>query len=115
MGFPGSSAVKNLPAMQETWVQPLVREDPPEEGMATHSNILAWRIPMDGGACGLQSMGSDTTDRLSIAHTVSFSAVRACCCSVAQSCPILCDPMDCSTPGLPVQCQLPEFTQTHVY
>ena len=37
-----------------------------------------------------------------------------CCCSVAQSCPILCDPMNCSMPGLPVHHQLPEFTQTHV-
>ena len=37
--------VKNLPAMQETWAQPLVWEDPLEKGMATHSNILAWRIP----------------------------------------------------------------------
>ena len=35
--------------------------------------------------------------------------------SVAQSCPTLCDPMNCSTPGLPVHHQLPEFTQTHVY
>jgi len=35
--------------------------------------------------------------------------------SVAQSCPILCDPMNCSTPGLPVHHQLPEFTQTHVH
>ena len=35
--------------------------------------------------------------------------------SVTQSCPILCDPMDCSSPGLPVHHQLPEFTQTHVY
>ena len=35
--------------------------------------------------------------------------------SVAQSCPTLCDPMDCSTPGLIVHHQLPEFTQTHVY
>ena len=35
--------------------------------------------------------------------------------SVAQSCPTLCDPMDCSTPGLPVPHQLLEFTQTHVY
>ena len=34
-------------------------------------------------------------------------------CSVAQSCPTLCDPMDCSMPGLPVHHQLPEFTQTH--
>ena len=39
--------VKNLPAMWETWVRSLGREDPPEEGMATHSSILAWRIPMD--------------------------------------------------------------------
>ena len=37
--------VKNLPAMQETWVQLLGQEDPLEKGMATHSSILAWRIP----------------------------------------------------------------------
>ena len=42
--------VNNLPAMQETWVPSLGWEDPLEEGMATHSNILAWRIPMDRGA-----------------------------------------------------------------
>ena len=36
---------KNLPAMQETWVQSLGREDPLEKGMATHFSILAWRIP----------------------------------------------------------------------
>ena len=45
--------VKNLPAMWETWVQSLDWEDPLEKGMATHSNILAWRIPMERGACGL--------------------------------------------------------------
>ena len=39
--------VKNLPAMLETWVQSLGREDPLEEGMATHSSILSWRIPID--------------------------------------------------------------------
>ena len=38
-----------------------------------------------------------------------------CCCSVAQSCPTLCNPMDCSTPGFPVLHHLPEFTQTHVH
>ena len=38
-----------------------------------------------------------------------------CCCSVAQSCPALCDPMDCSTPGFPVLHHLPEFAQTHVH
>ena len=42
--------VKNPPAMREAWVQSLGAEDPLEEGMATHSNILAWRIPMDRGA-----------------------------------------------------------------
>ena len=42
--------VKNLPAMWETWVQSLGWEDPLEENMATHSSILAWRIPMDRGA-----------------------------------------------------------------
>ena len=42
--------VKNPPAMWETWVQPLDCEDLLEEGMATHSNILAWRIPRDRGA-----------------------------------------------------------------
>ena len=42
--------VKNLPAMQETWVQSLGWEDPLKEGMASHSSILAWRIPMDRGA-----------------------------------------------------------------
>ena len=44
--------VKNLPAMQETWVRSLGWEVPLEKGMATHSSILAWRIPMDRGAWG---------------------------------------------------------------
>ena len=42
--------VKNLPAMHETWVRSLGWEDPLEEGMAAHSSILAWRIPVDRGA-----------------------------------------------------------------
>ena len=42
--------VKNLPAKQETWVQSLGQEDPLQEGMATHSSMLAWRIPIDRGA-----------------------------------------------------------------
>ena len=42
--------VKNPTAVQGTWVRPLGWEDPLEEGMATHSSILAYRIPMDGGA-----------------------------------------------------------------
>ena len=43
--------VKNLPALREIWVLSLGWEDPLEEGMATHSSILAWRIPKDRGAC----------------------------------------------------------------
>ena len=43
-------AVKNLPLMQEAWVPFLGQEDPLEKGMAIHSSILAWRIPMDRGA-----------------------------------------------------------------
>ena len=80
-GFPGSSVVKNLPTMQESQerqVQYLGQEDPLEEGMATHSSILAWRIPWIEEPGELQSQFS----------------------SVAQSCPTLCDPMNCSTPGL---------------
>ena len=45
-----AQTVKNPPAIWETWVRSLDWEDPLEEGMATHSSILAWRIPMDRGA-----------------------------------------------------------------
>ena len=50
--------VKNVPAMQETQVQSLGGEDPLEKGMATHSSILALRIPWTEEPGGLQSMGS---------------------------------------------------------
>ena len=56
-GFPGGLAVKNS-AMQETRVQSLGWEDSSEEGMATHSSILAWRIPWTEGPGGLESIGS---------------------------------------------------------
>ena len=49
--------VKNLPAKQETWVRSLGCEDPLEKGMATHSSILAWRIPWTEEHGGLPSMG----------------------------------------------------------
>ena len=48
--------VKNLPAVQETWVQSLGRKDPLEKGMTTHSSILAWRISWTKELDGLQSM-----------------------------------------------------------
>ena len=50
--------IKDLPAMQETWVQSLGWEDLLEKGVAIHSSILAWRIPWREQPGGLQSMGS---------------------------------------------------------
>ena len=66
LGFPGVIILKNPPAsardtrekMQEMWVQSLGQEDPLEQEMATHSSILAWRIPWTEEPGGLQSMGS---------------------------------------------------------
>ena len=84
--------------MGETWVQSIGQEDPLEEGMATHFSILAWRIPWTEEPSRLQSIG--------LHSSVQFS-------SVTQSCPTLCDPMDCSTFGFPVHHQLPELAQTH--
>ena len=54
--------VKNLSAMQETWVQFLGQEEPQEKGMATHSSMLAWEIPWTEEPGGLQSMGSQQLD-----------------------------------------------------
>ena len=57
-GFPGGSAVKNSPPVQETWVQSLGREDPLEKEMATHSSTLTYEIPQTEEPGRLQSMGS---------------------------------------------------------
>ena len=64
MDLPSGSALKNLPVMQETWVQSLGQKDPEEEGMATHSSILAWRIPCTEEPGRLQSIGSKSLTRL---------------------------------------------------
>ena len=58
MAFPVVQWLKNPSAMEETWVRPLGQEDPLEEGMETHSNILAWRIPWTEEPAGLQSVVS---------------------------------------------------------
>ena len=55
-----SQIVKNLPGIQETWVQSLGLEDPLEKGMATPSNILAWRIPWTEESGRSQSLGSQS-------------------------------------------------------
>ena len=67
--------VKHLLALWETWVQSLGREDTLEKKMATHSSILAWKIPWTEKPCRLQSMGckeSDTTERL---HSLSLNTL----------------------------------------
>ena len=64
--------LKHLPLMWETWVQSLGREDPLEKEMATHSNILAWRIPWMEGPRGLQSTGSQRV-RHDLATSLHFS------------------------------------------
>ena len=69
--------LKRLPAMWETWVRSLGREDPLEKEMATHSSIFAWRIPWMEELGGLQSTGhkeSDTTERLHFHFLNSFNS-----------------------------------------
>ena len=131
--------VKNMPAIWETQVRSLDWEDPLEEGMATHSSILAWRIPWTEEPGGLQSMGSHrvrhdwATNTFTLQSFTYFTnltllisfislitwknlsqspslqewahqAFHEHCqfSSVTQLCPTLCNPMDCSTPRLPV-------------
>ena len=53
-----TQTVKNLPAMQETWIRSLGQKDPLEKGMTTHSTILAWKIPWTEEPGGLQSKES---------------------------------------------------------
>jgi len=90
--------------MQETQVWSLGGEDPLEKGMATHSSILAWRIPWTEDPGGLQSMGLqrvlDTTEQLTLASTIQSNHDAAA--KSLQSCPTLCDPTDSSPPGSPI-------------
>ena len=116
--------LKHLPATRETWVQHLGPEDPLEKEMATHSSILAWRIPWMEDLVGYSLLGCKESDKTERLHFLSLPVVgltiRAFSCSaqfssVAQSCPTLCDPMNCTMPGLPFHHQFLEFTQTHVH
>ena len=69
--------VKNLPAMQETWVRSLGWEDPLEKGIATHSIILAWRIPWTEEPGGLQSTGSQKSQTGLSDFPFHFAVVRS--------------------------------------
>ena len=108
--------IKNLPIMQKIQVRSLNQEYLLEKGMATHSSILAWRIPETEEPGGWQFMWSQRV-RHDWAHTllVSTNIISVRFSSITQSCLTLWDPMNRSMPGLPVHHQLPEFTQTHIH
>ena len=82
--FPVAQTVKNLPAVQETWVQFLDQEDPLEKGMAIFSSILAWRISWTEKPGGLYSLWgckkSDRTERLTRTHTHNLLFLLSFCC-----------------------------------
>ena len=67
--------VKNLPAAQEIWVQLLGREDLLKKEMATHSSILAWRIPQTEEPDGLQSMGSQRVEHDGVTTIFTFKLI----------------------------------------
>ena len=68
--------VKNPPAMQEIWVRSLGREDPMEEGMATHCSSLAWRIPWTEEPGGLQSIASQSQTLLTEAEATEHIGLK---------------------------------------
>ena len=132
--------VKRLPAMQETWVQSLGREDHLEKEMATHSSTLAWKSHGWRSLVGYSPQGGKESDRTSLSlppdgkgsflktgHKATFKDSWFVIIKQLNhfhwkhisvqslSCVRLCDPTDRSTPGLPVHHQLSEFTQTHVH
>ena len=71
--------LKHLPAMQETWVQSLGREDPLEKEMATHSSILAWRIPWTEEPGGLHRVAKSQTRLSNFTHSLTHSNTGGCC------------------------------------
>ena len=77
MGFPGSSVVKNLPAVQETRVQSLGWEDPLEKELAPHSHTLAWRIPRREEPGRLQTI---TKSQIRVKGHSSSVCVCVCVC-----------------------------------
>ena len=99
-----------------------IEESQQKLSLSIHSSVVAWRFPGWGEPGGLLSMGLHKVghDRSDLAAAAAAAAAEirfkiGKFSSVAQSCPTLCDPVNRSTPGLPVQNQLPEFTQAHVH
>ena len=110
--FPGGLVIKNPPAnsgdlgLIPGWGRS------PGEGNGDPLQYSCPENPKDRGAWRLQPMGSKR-----VGHNLATKQQQRVYdfSSVAQSCPALCDPTDCSTPGFPVHHQIPEFTQTHVH
>ena len=101
--------VRNLPAVQETQVWSLGREDPLEKGVATHSGTLAWRIPSTEEPGRLQSLGSQRVGHNCATNFhFQFSSVQSLSRVWLFATPWT------GMPGFPVHHQLPEFSQTHV-
>ena len=87
-GFPGSSVVKNLPAMQETQVWFLGQEDPFEKERTTHSSILSWQIQWTEEPGGLQSRGSQSqTGGRNGASILAYANPKSQCISPTPCCP----------------------------
>ena len=105
--------------MWEIWIWFVGREDYQEKRMVTYSSILSWRIPWTEEPGRLQFMGSQRVrhDWMTNTHKLTefISKYIIQFSSVAHSCPTLRDPMNCSTPSLPVHHQLLKSTQTHVH
>ena len=134
MGFPGGSESTESACNARDPNSIIGSEDPLEKEMATHSSTLAWKIPWTEEPGRLQSMGLQTVRHhwatsyflfLSLKKKESsYYLIKVVMLtqsrlhqfsSLTQSCPTLCNPMNCSMPGLPIHHQLPEFTQTHIH
>ena len=94
--------------MQEMRVGSLDLEEPLEKEMATHSSVLAWRIPGTEEPDGLPSMGSHRVGLKCLSSSSSRDHKLFSRSAVSDS-------LDCNTPGFPVLHYLPEFAQTHIH
>ena len=99
--------VRNPPVMQETWVRSLGWEDLLENGMATHSSILAWRIPWTEEPGRLQSMGSQRVEWDWATNTFTFWNKRAFCQLVAFRCELQCGSSLVLQPAYPEGFRIP--------
>ena len=120
--FPGGSVSKDSACNTGDQGSIPESERSPEKEMATYSSILSWRIPCTEEPVGLQFMSSLTLYIEGLTFCILYcndhvkkEIYEVQFSSVTHSCPSLCGPMDCSTPGFPVHHQLTEFTQTHVH